>query len=198
MHWGEWPAVALLLALRKQQGAAWVSRPWLCVECALSTGSPYACVIVCVCRTQAPMHVVSTTAAAAACASPYQEAGSAPVPKTKYWTLPTTPAAKVGGRMLRACVRACECLRSYFSEDQFGAIWVADLEREEFFFLLFARPHIFADLLKRNSQGQNLVLVLRLNLGLVWFRIRLCSGGEGWGLGEGLGNAFCQWMSSQK
>lgn len=50
------------------------------------------------------MHVVSTTAVAAACASPFQEAGSAPVPKTKYWTLQTTPAAKVGGRMLRVCV----------------------------------------------------------------------------------------------
>lgn len=100
---------------------------------------------------------------------------------------------------VRACVWVCECLRSYFSEDQFGATWVADLEREEhFFFFLFALPHIFADLLKRNFQGQNLVLVLGLNLGLVWFRIRLCSGGEGWGLGEGLGNAFCQWMSSQK
>lgn len=65
------------------------------------------------------MHVVSTMAVAAACASPFQEAGSAPVPKTKYWTLQTTPAAKVGGRM---CVCVCECLRSYFSEDQFGAI----------------------------------------------------------------------------
>lgn len=70
-----------------------------CVELELSTVSPYACLCVLVWCAQAPMRVVSTTAVAAACASPYQVVGGAPAPKTKYWTLPTTRAAKVGARM---------------------------------------------------------------------------------------------------
>lgn len=48
---------------------------------------------------QAPMRVACTMVAAAVCVWLYQEAGSVPVPKTKYWTQLTTPAAKVSSNM---------------------------------------------------------------------------------------------------
>lgn len=177
-----------------------VSHPWLCEEFGLSTVSPCVCVCACVCGTQAPTHVVFTTAAAAACASPSQGAGSAPVLKTKYWTLPTTPAAKVGGRMLPACVRAyvcvCLCLHSYFCEHQFGAIWVCRPAEGGELFFSFSAPHIFFRLPEGPFSGSKPVFCAQIGV-WIWFDWGFVVG-EGWGLAEVLRNAFCQWMSTQK
>lgn len=135
------------------------------------------CLCVFVCCTQAPMHVVFTTVAAAACASPYQGVGGVPAPKTKYWTLPTTPAAKVGARILPECRCVCVCVcAAIFVCTHLEWFEFADLQRgNNFFFCDFCSSH-FCRLPERPFSGfgpKSGVWIL-----LCLLRIRLwCSGG---------------------